>query len=387
MVFDTVGQRFLAVDGLPPQIKELNGTSWQTIATVPFQVLFLGGRACFDSLRGRVVLVGVPVNGYVGPCILEWDGTTWQLFNPSFNVSSWNGAAVWDPVRQRTIIADTHLREWDGATLTTHGPLPVSPYGLCFNALSGRPMLPSNPSYEFLPNNTWAVMGPMTPGVSMNFAFHDPVSNTLQTIPVQGWSYRPEVWDGTGWHPVNVGSAGPYGWQNIHAVGLDPATNEIRGITQQGTFRVVRGTQGSVTVTGASCPGSLGTPTLSVVPSTYWTPVPVIGKSIGFNASNVPQYPLGIRYFLFGFSNTVWEATPLPLDLTVVGMPGCFLNQSCDLVTAPLSGGLTIDVPAVPWLVGATFYVQAMGLELFGASGGPGVCMSRSLAARIGVSW
>ena len=45
------------------------------------------------------------------------------------------------------------------------------------------------------------------------------------------------VWNGTAWYPVNVGSVSNYGWQNIAAVGTNPTTHEILGISQQGPFK------------------------------------------------------------------------------------------------------------------------------------------------------
>jgi hypothetical protein len=87
-----------------------------------------------------------------------------------------------------------------------------------------------------------------------------------------------------------------------------------------------------------------------------------------------------------GASNTFWDNTPLPLDMSVFNMPGCSMNQSLDMYAAPTYGSMQVDVPGVPGLVGTTWYVQAMGLELLGPSG-PGVCMSPSLACTIGVNW
>lgn len=389
VLFDDQNGRFLAVDSWPPQILEWNGAAWQTIATVPYSLQSGYPRATYDVARHRVVMVGLRVNGFLGNCIVEWDGASWFLFNPPgfTNPSSWYGSVIWDPVRQKTIVADVRCREWNGTTLTDLGPLPSSPYGLCFNAISGRPLLPSNPAYELLATNVWSATPPMSPGVQMNFAFHDPVSNTIQTIPVQGWSYLPEVWNGTAWYPVNVGSVSNYGWQNIAAVGTNPTTHEILGISQQGTYRVLRGPRGSLTAFGASCPGAAGTPAVIAASSPWTTPVPVVGETIVFDATNLAPYPYGIRYFILGFSNTMWGTTPVPLDLSAFGWSGCFLNQSFDHMEAPISGGMTIDVPAMAGLVGFTFYVQAMGLELVGAGGGPGVAMSRSVAATIGVWW
>jgi hypothetical protein len=65
-----------------------------------------------------------------------------------------------------------------------------------------------------------------------------------------------------------------------------------------------------------------------------------------------------------GASNTSWSGTPLPLDLTVAGLPGCFLYNSVDtvfpFVTTPAGlWGLPVPLPANPALAGTTAYAQA----------------------------
>lgn len=386
-VFDVPNQRFLAVDGNPIQIKQWNGASWQTVATAPYQLTSVSYRACFDTVRNRVVIVGPQVNGIQGICILEWDGANWTLRNPANLLvgASPYGSVVWDPVRQRTLILGNLGYEWDGTILTNLGAPPNSSYGLTWNALSGRPLLPGSPCNELLPNNTWAAMPMTVQAAHMGLTFHDAVSNKVHSMPPSGWSYQQEEWDGTQWRTVNAGTVDPGGWLTLSSVAQNPSTNEILGVNDNGTYRLVRGQVGTVTSVGTGCPGALGIPTLSN-PTTYYPPVPVLGKSIAFVAGNILPYPYGITYYVLGFSTTQWNGLPLPLDTSVFGMPGCRLYQSIDAFLPTTGNGLTMAIPRQAGLLGTTFHAQVMGLELIGVNG-PGTCMSHSSACTIGVGW
>ncbi len=70
----------------------------------------------------------------------------------------------------------------------------------------------------------------------------------------------------------------------------------------------------------------------------------------------------------FGASNTQAGPLPLPAPLGRIGMPGCALNVSSDLL-APLAnqGGYAVlpavSIPNQPFLIGARFYNQAIVLD------------------------
>jgi hypothetical protein len=64
---------------------------------------------------------------------------------------------------------------------------------------------------------------------------------------------------------------------------------------------------------------------------------------------------------------------PLPLDLTFLGAPGCFLNVSPDLLDFVVGAGntatWTLSIPNTGSLSGAMFYQQAAPLDTINASG------------------
>ena len=74
------------------------------------------------------------------------------------------------------------------------------------------------------------------------------------------------------------------------------------------------------------------------------------------------------RTLYLGYSNASWMGVPLPLDLALLGVPGCFVNVSLD--TALVTGApapVPVPIPRDPVLVGATTYYQDL---LFGDPSG-----------------
>ena len=70
---------------------------------------------------------------------------------------------------------------------------------------------------------------------------------------------------------------------------------------------------------------------------------------------------------VLGLSKTAWGQSNLPLDLTYLGMPGCSLFTSGELVFPVVNSGgtasLTLAVPNSTQLVGCLFYNQALVLD------------------------
>ena len=67
---------------------------------------------------------------------------------------------------------------------------------------------------------------------------------------------------------------------------------------------------------------------------------------------------------LFSADNTTSPAGPLLLELGVIGLAGCWISTSPDVVIpipgAANSATLTYPVPALPALIGSIYYQQAI---------------------------
>ncbi len=118
---------------------------------------------------------------------------------------------------------------------------------------------------------------------------------------------------------------------------------------------------------GPGCPGSLGTAQLLAAAP------PRLGQTLIVNVTNVPAQ-LGLM--LTGESNTVFGGSPLPLEVTTLGMTGCLLRVSPDVLDAVFTFGPTaswsVAIPSQPNLLGYRLYQQAFvfdpGLNPFGGS-------------------
>ncbi|MBL8754314.1 MAG: hypothetical protein JNK15_13515 [Planctomycetes bacterium] len=112
---------------------------------------------------------------------------------------------------------------------------------------------------------------------------------------------------------------------------------------------------------GVGCTGSSGVPVLAAATGSR----PALGTTFVTEVSNLPY---GIAVLQIGFSNTLTSTNvPLPLDLTILGMPGCNLLVD-PLAAFVLSGpGSTASwswaLPGGQSLFGATFFAQAFSLD------------------------
>ena len=108
---------------------------------------------------------------------------------------------------------------------------------------------------------------------------------------------------------------------------------------------------------GVGCPTPSGTPDLRA-PTTA---KPKIGSTFKVTISGIPAG--WVANGVYGLSRTLWNTTPLPLDLGFMGLNGCFLYVSIDYET-PLqvaNGKSTWSTP-IPndlSLLGLDFYLQA----------------------------
>jgi PKD repeat protein len=109
---------------------------------------------------------------------------------------------------------------------------------------------------------------------------------------------------------------------------------------------------------GAGCAGTLG------VPGNTSTTQPSLG---GAATITVDKLPFGIAVLAVGVSRTLSGIGPLPVDLGLIGMPGCPLRVSFEatltMIGAGTSASLSFPIPSTAALVGTQLYTQALSLD------------------------
>jgi FG-GAP-like repeat len=139
---------------------------------------------------------------------------------------------------------------------------------------------------------------------------------------------------------------------------------------QNHSRQVISGVRPGVSMIGSGCPDSTG-----VVPRIGVGLGAKLGGTMTVNLSDANP-GLGGALLVLGHGNTAWGGVPLPLDLGVIGMPGCIWHvegaTQLLVTTVGSSAGrrrasYTIVVPASPQLVGLAAFGQWLVLDPPGA--------------------
>lgn len=109
---------------------------------------------------------------------------------------------------------------------------------------------------------------------------------------------------------------------------------------------------------GAGCAGS--SPVTNLIPAN----LPQLGATFTVNLNNMPT---SAAFFLVGFSRTSSPFGPLPVDLSVYGMPGCRGRVSPDATLLLIGSGnaatWNFGIPNTGSMVGLHLYNQAIVLD------------------------
>ena len=87
----------------------------------------------------------------------------------------------------------------------------------------------------------------------------------------------------------------------------------------------------------------------------------MLGETVRADIRNAPTPAVGVT---LGLDNQTSGGQPLPLDLSILGMTGCLLHHSGELLglTTATDGNverLALPLPNQPILLGVSIYVQA----------------------------
>ncbi len=109
---------------------------------------------------------------------------------------------------------------------------------------------------------------------------------------------------------------------------------------------------------GVGCAGSQGVPVLTATD-------PQLGGNVTLQCSNLPPGQFG--WLVVGFSTTLWNGLPLPLDLDSLGMPNCYAYCSVDLQVGGFQANGTLQtsflLPPAIGSLGTSFHAQALGID------------------------
>jgi len=398
---------------------EWDGLDWQqrSPANAPSPRLYHA--MAYDISRGCVVLYG----GRVGSTSVtltdtwEFDGVDWAQRFPLLTPPARIGAGMaysiaWGRVilfsgsdRPGPLIQDTW--EWDGSNWAqrspTHQPPARYACGMASDFVRGGVVVFGGTNLASTLSDSWAFDGvdwtplPATqspPPRSSTMLVADPARGMLvQFGGVDGLFSVPtmETWvhDGSDWRRDTRPSALTLRWsagisydwtrdRAVHFGGYNSFSVLTPGYLSE-TWEYDLSGAALWSVTGAGCAGTPSVPELR--------PAGPQRAILGANyALAVSGGVTGGALFGLGFSDTSWNANPLPLPLASYGMPGCQLHTSLDATQfVSASGGtaqLVLTIPNDPGLVGVRFFTQALvpqpGANALGA------VMSNAVASVLG---
>ena len=151
----------------------------------------------------------------------------------------------------------------------------------------------------------------------------------------------------------------------VGATGLLGGTGLLNPRLWNGAFYYTTAATGGEAGYGYFAPGCVGT---SGVISNVASTLPQLGQTMTVGIGNLPAPEAA--FFLIGLSRTQSNFGPLPLDLGIVGAPGCLVRVSdtAKILTLGAAGAatLTIPIPNSGSLHGMQIYTQPLGLDVGG---------------------
>jgi hypothetical protein len=350
----------------------------------------------YDAARQEVVLFGGMGTGAAQLSdTWVWNGTTWTQRTPLVSPSArYNHAMAYDEARQRVVLfggafglgagvlADTW--EWNGVGWTprsTSGqPLARKFHAMAYDAGRQRVVLfggniglfSAFPDTWEWDGAAWTEIPAPAPGRDEHaMAWAGGLQGTLV---FGGRTTQPQVtdvadtrfWNGTAWTPVATPPSPSPQPRSRHALAWHAATGQVLlfgGCTTQGAFQsqwgdtwVFTGTFATGTPYGDAC----GVPPLALAQVAQARPI--LGQTAIVRLATAPTPAIALA---IGWSNTTLGTTPLPLSLAGLGMTGCSLHQSADLLGLAFAAsgtgfGGAVALPNAASLLGGHAYLQAV---------------------------
>jgi hypothetical protein len=290
-----------------------------------------------DPNTGVATLVGAYGDSTIVMQGLEFDSSTGTLYGASGSSSNTNFYSIDVNTGAATLIGDT------GAAVIS----PTSPFvNLCYHPVHDvmyATVSGSADSFYSLNRATGALtpIGPLSGPQNPNGMAFNPLDGQVYLIDNSTDTlYTIDTTTGA------ATSVGAVGTSNLLGLAWLPFT-------------------GSYQQFGSGCAGMLGVP----------GNVPVTAANVGQTLSvDLTNLPFDAAVFMLGFSNTTSTLGPLPVDLGVLGAPGCFGRVSPDITGFILGAGgvanYSVAIPDVPNLfVGVPLYTQGLVFDTVNALG------------------
>ncbi len=379
---------------------EWNGTSW----TIRFPVNRPSPRRnpamAFDIVRNRVVMFGGQTSGGHSDETWEYDGTNWALrptavrptvradagmaYDSARNVMVLFGGSVGSGL-STTTLGDTW--EWNGSTWIQRMPATVPParWSCCLvGDLTRGNVVMFGGSNGVSMDDTWVWNGtdwqqrfPATsPPRRMSAAAAYDADRMLVMIfggltavsPTGGLPNNDMwLWDGSSWR-ADTTSPRPsprFGMRLVYDVARRRSvmfSGGAGGTAYLGdTWEYVPIALAQWNPGGAGCAGPSGTPMLLPQVGS----LPQLGSTFTLRLSY--GNGTGVGLLAAGLSNVTWSGGSLPVDLGLIGMPGCQGFTSAEWTSAiVLTNGIGLlhwSLPAAPTLAGYRFHAQGLVLD------------------------
>jgi len=386
------------------ELWQLRGTSWSKLSPKTMPV-FDVGETVYDSHRDRVVLVAIKYNGPSETW--EWDGADWKLrvgvptplgsgFELVFDDNRGVVTAV-TAIGNKVGVLDYDGVSWKQRTVT-NAPIARSHFScavgdgslLLFGGLSGSIYLAQT---WVLAGNRWIqVPGPVPPNRIGAGMCYDPTRQRFvlmggRTVGDKTITTLSDTWE---WHgkwterertnPVIARESHFMLWDPIRERSLafsgaftSGGGDVIKSFSLDSSFDYGPDRPAHVTDFGRGCASAQTAPRIEALTR------PWIGESLQLSVTGVTtSTPL----LLFtGSSRTRWGSLKLPLDLTIAGMPGCFLNTSAELVM-PVQAPVQYSLPNDRGLVGLRYFHQIAAIDA--AANAVGLVLSAGVELQLG---
>ncbi|MGB3969887.1 MAG: hypothetical protein WBO45_24345 [Planctomycetota bacterium] len=392
MAYDQGRQRVVLFGGTTPAFSdetwECDGALWVQRFPTSAPAIRHRHAMAYDAARQRVVMFGGInlVSWHLGDT-WEWDGVNWVQRTTPGPSSRNSHAMAYDVARQQVVLFGGHDGNplagtflWNGATWvqasSVTSPSPRAMHGMAYDAMRQRVVLFGGDNAVQLSDTwewdgvNWTQMTPtlVPPARSMHPMAYDQLRQRV--VMFGGYSNGIDLddtweWDGVNWQQFVPTTSPPA--RREHQMVYDTARQRLLmfggaapGIGLANDTWVFGYPAATVLASAVPYGSGCGNPPLTFAPDAAARPI--IGQQAGATIGAAPTLAAGVA---MGWSNTFAFPVTLPFDLGGIGMPGCSLLQSAQIIglaatpSSPTSLSFTAGIPYVPGLLGVHTYLQA----------------------------